>query len=660
MLWRSNLTTRHIRHGGKTLKALGFLSCYHSSPKVSETLEFSRENANQDGGFQGVSVKPLKHDTVNSVLRNCPSDLLALNFFMWCAKQNNYFHDARAIDYMVGVVEKLSVRFEGVRGIIRGLESVSCVIKPQVFLLLMRIFWRGGMYDKVFDVYEGMRDFGFVPNTFADNVVMDVCFKHGCVDKAIEVLKETPNPNFLSFNIALDNLCKMGDFVNLKVVIRMMMRRGFYPNTVTLANILNGFCKAGNVAEGFQVLGLMIHLGISVSANVWSMLINGFFRSRQPRKAAKLYNKMLETGCCPSIVTYTTLVKGFWECGMTSDAVRMLNTVKSKGLAPDIVLCNVMIDLFTKMGRYDDALDVFGSLSEQELVPDRYTFSSIVSKTCLSRRFDLLEMIGNGTAIELDLVACNSFLNYFYKTRDPSSAVKVYKLMTEAGVTVDSYSFVGVLYALCGEGRASYAINVYNGLVKNYPRLVDAHVHTAIIDGLIKLRKYDHAEHLFRQCILKKYPIDVVSYTVAIRGLVLSRRIEEAYCLFCRMKESGVSPNARTYETIICGLCKAKDTKKAKRLLRELVKEGMEMNQDTLIRVYELLSRSRQGFLEFSWLFETWSSGTMKSLGNSKPGFVNVDSSIVRAKNGDPSALDDMVMDACRVDDWSDMAASAG
>lgn len=600
MLWRCNW----VKPRRKILNALSFSSIHgHFSLKAKEISEISRENT---ACSRGVAPKPpLTHDNVYSRLRESPCDLKTLDFFFWCAKQNNYFHDDRAFDHMVGVVEKLTLEYNGIDRIIEGLKTLGCAIKPRVLLLLLEIFWRGHIYDKAIEVYKSMNGFGYVPNTRAMNMMMDVLFKHNLVDRALEVFEGIRVRNFFSFDIALSHLCSRGDLVCVKIVLKMMIREGFYPNSERFGQILGVFCRAGCVAQGFQVVGLMICSGISVPVHVWSMLVSGFFRSGEPQKAVDLFNKMIQIGCSPNLVTYTSLIKGFMDFGMVDEAFTVLSTVQTKGLDPDIVLCNVMIHTFTKLGRFEDARKVFSSLKKRKLVADQYTFASMVSSLCVSRDFNLFTSIADGTKTELDLVSGNSLLNGFCKVGNTFEAMKVIRYMSNQDFAVDCYTFTGYLTALCRGGAPEKAVNMYISMIRKKIRL-DAHVHTAIIDCLIERGDYNAAIHLFNRCISEKYPLDVVSYTVAIKGLVRAKRIDEACSLLSKMKEDGIMPNPRTYRTIISGLCEEKEKDRVKKILWECIEEGVELDPNTKLKVISLLSRYRRDLSEFRSVFEKW------------------------------------------------------
>ncbi|KAJ4915979.1 putative pentatricopeptide repeat-containing protein [Raphanus sativus] len=586
MLWRCSW----IKQRRKLINTLSFSSFHtHSSPKPNQTSQLS---------------PPLTHDDVYSRLRASSPDLKTLTFFIRCAKQNNYFHDDRAFNHMVSVVERLTHQHKSIDGIIEGLILSGCAIKPRVLLLLLEIFWRGHVYDKAIEVYRGMSRFGYVPNTRAMNMMMDVLFKYDLVDRALEVLQGIRVRNFFSFDIALSHLCSKKDLVRVKMVLKMMIREGFYPNGERFGQVLGVFCRKGCVAaEGLQVVGMMICSGVSVSVNVWSMLVSGFFRSGEPGKAVELVNKMVRIGFSLNLVTYTSLIKGFMDSGMVGEALGVVSVVQSKGLAPDIVLCNAMIHMFTRLGRFDEARKVF--LYSLKRGADRYTFATMLSSLCLSKDFDLGITIGTET--ELDLVMGNSLMNYLCKVGNATAALKVFRDMSNRDLALDCYTYTGFLAALCRGEAPRDAVNMYNEIVKRKSGVrLDARFHTVMIDSLVELGEYGAAIRLFNRCVLERREVDVVTYTVAIKGLVRGGRMEEACSLLEKMRGDGVMPNARTYRTVISGLCEEKDKDGLREVLRGCVEEGVELDPNTKFKVVSLLSRYPRDCSEFRSVFEKW------------------------------------------------------
>lgn len=551
----------------------------------------NRLNQNAERKYSETGQVILTNELVHTTLLNCPSDLVALSFFLWCAKQPDFFHSATAFDYMVGVVSRLMKRYETVNGVVGGLESVGNVTKAQTFLLLLRIYWRGGMYELVFEAFDQMGHCGFTPNTFARNVIVDVLFKVGRADVALKVFKETPLPNFLTFNIVLCNLSKIKDFVGIGDAVRRMLRMGYYPNPGTFEGVLNCFCKLGRLAEAYQVLGIMTTLGISMSVNIWTIIVDGFCRLHRTADASSLVKKMKRTGCFPNIVTYTTLIKAYLEAQLFSDASSVLSIIESEGHSPDRVLYNVLIDSLAKIGRYDKALSIFLSLDKQNIYPDSYTFSSLLNVICLSKMFFLLPKLVDGFFVEADLVACNSLLNYLSKAGFPSLALELYDEMLDKGLMPDKYSVLGVLTGLCGSRRIDEAVHLYNGILLNHTG-VDAHIHTVIIDGLIKAGKCHSAIRVFRKTLLEENSLDVVSFTVGIRGLLMVSRHTEALNLYNHMKEVGINPNGHICNLMLFNFCKERNLESVEQMLQEMIDLRIEMSCNNFVRLCNAICRS--------------------------------------------------------------------
>ncbi|KAI4331847.1 hypothetical protein L6164_016801 [Bauhinia variegata] len=522
--WRRLLTTSN-----QIIRTLPLLSFdYHSKPFLHGTYQSNKKISGSELSQNGKML--LTNRIVQSTLLNCQSDLIALSFFLWCAQQHNYFHEAVAFDCILNAVQRLTEQCKTVKGVILELESIGCVTKAKTFLILLRIYWRGGMYEMVFETYEQMESYGFVPNTFARNVVMDILFRIGRADLAFKVLKETLVPNFLTFNIALVHLSKLNDVSRIRHVLRVMLRMGYYPNARTFEMVLNCFCKMERLGEAYQVLGLMIALGITVSVSVWTILINALCQLHRLALAGSLLEKMAETGCSPNVVTYTSLIKAFMESKKVSEAFYFLKAMECSGHFPDLILCNVLIDCLSKVGRYQEAIEVFLSLSKQNLAPDSYTLSSLLSTICLSRRFSLFPELVHGHIIDADLVFFNSLLRYYCKAGFHALVVELYNDIIDRGFTPDKCTFTGLLSGLCAARRVDEAVDVYHGiLMMNYD--VDAYIHTVIMDGLIKVGKFHNAIRVFRKVIMEKYPLDIVSYMVAISGLLRGGRTQEACTL---------------------------------------------------------------------------------------------------------------------------------
>lgn len=568
-----------------------FLSSFHTfySPNcsvVNSTFKKVQETSNV--------IIVLTPKCVNSTLKNCPSDLIALSFFLWCARQPGYFHDKFTFHGMVDVVGRLTQRFLSVKQIIRQLQCVGFVKKPQALLILLRIYWCGGVdyYKFVFEAFDEMNEDGYTPNTFARNIVMDVMFKIGHASEALRFLNETRVLNFLSFSIAVCNLCKLDDIDNVRNVLRIMLRKGYYLTTELISVVLNCYCKLGRLNEALQLLGFMVTSGIPISVYIRSILVDGFCRSGRLVTASSLLENMVRAGFLLDVVTCTSLIRGFMKTGNLFMASSLFKKLKQQGCSPDLVLYNVLIDCLSKAGRYDDALAVFFSLPKRKLTPDSYTYCSITSAITLSRKFSLLPSVIGGHSVKADLAVFNSLVNYFCKAGCPSHAVELYNLLVDEDYVPDRYTYAGLLIGLCGlEKSIDVAVNVYHGIIRSQ-FVVDAHIHTIIVNGLIKSGSINKGIKLLEAAAVENYPLDVVAYTVAIRALLRVGSSAAACRLYEQMKRHGVIPNANVCKVLLYSLCKVRDFLMLKKILQDMVDAKILLDENTFSMIQRYSFRS--------------------------------------------------------------------
>ncbi|CAA7406576.1 unnamed protein product [Spirodela intermedia] len=510
---------------------------------------------------------------VETSLSNCPSDIVALSLFLWCARQPQYSHGPGSFDLMVGVLDRLTNRFGSVSGILKELDSVGCPRKPQIFLMLMRIYWRGGMHGLVLETFDEMSAHNYVPNVFARNIALDTLFKLGSVRRAFDFFADTPFPNFLTFSIAIGNLCELDDWLGARAVLRLMVKQRFDPDVGTLSRVLICLEKSTRLMEVLQLVGFMVVSGKQLSVPIWTILIGTFCQLGRAEYASELLGKMADSGCSPTVITYTTVIKGLLECQLSDEAFHLLDLMLSNGYQPDLVLCNVLVDFFCKSKRYDDAIGVILCLQEWNLKPDSYTLSSMMRILCAYGKIELIPKLIATFGIPVDLVACNFLMHILCKTGFPYKAVEFYDDMVDRGFIPDNFSFAGLLNGLCRSGRVDDAVKVYTGILLN-GNSVDAHVHTVVFNGLIKGGKAHTAIRLFRKAVSENFALDMVSYTAIVYGMFRGGRSEEGCSLLSEMKQLGWEPGMPTYSMMLRGLFRARKFGAIRSLVKSMADSG--------------------------------------------------------------------------------------
>ncbi|KAL6906312.1 hypothetical protein ACP4OV_003913 [Aristida adscensionis] len=530
---------------------------------------------------------------VDAAVARCPSDALALSFFLWCARRPGYFHPPSSFDRLLPAAARLASSVGTAHSLLSELQALGCPIRPHTFLLLLRLYWRGGLYPLVLQLFDQMPLWGFSPNAFACNVVLDVRLRMGDVEAARRVLRDNPSPNYLTYAIVLTHLCRAGDWSGVRSCFVEMLQLGFFPSAASLAAIFACCSKAGTMSELLQLISFAHVSGCQLTSAMWTSLIGRMCHDGRLEEACRTLVKMADSGSSPTVVTYTPLVRGFLRAGRNDMVSELLGSMVSAGCKPDLVLYNVLMDCMLKEGRYDDALDIYMQIHGSQIKPDAYTLSTLVRVLQLSKKIDLLPRLILASDIPYDLVACNSMLASLCKSGFPSEAIWFYFDMIDLGIRPDSYTYVGLLDSLCQLGRVNQAISFYGSIIESHPES-NAYVHAAILFGLVRQGQNVTALRILREAAFKHYALDAMCYAIVLHGLFQARLVEEARRLFDQIKRSGMASNTSIYNVMLRGLCRTRDAHAIKQLLTEMELADVELDSISFNAVVVFLIKSQQ------------------------------------------------------------------
>ena len=476
---------------------------------------------------------------------------------------------------MVPVLDRMTSKFGSVSGILDALETIGCRKKPQIILILMRVYWQGGMHRLVLESFNEMSANNYAPNLFARNVALDALFKTGGLKVALEFLEKTESPNFFTFRVAITNLCEVGDWLRAIKVLRIMTKGRFVPDHAIFTRILICLQKKGRFMELLQLAGFLIVSGKKISVSMWTILIDALCKLDRAECASQLLGKMVNYECSPNVITYTVVIKGLLEARLPEKAFYLLDVMLSKGLDLDMVLCNVLIDFLCKSKRYDDAIELIICLQEWNLKPDSYTLPSLMNLLCTYGQIELIPRFIDVLDISVDLVACNSLMHILCKAGFPSNAIDFYDDVVESGFMPDNYSYAALLSALCRSGRVDDAVRVYKGILLR-GSFLDAHVHTIVFNGLIRGGQPHTAINLFRKAVRGNFGLDSVSFAALVYGMLRKRGLEEAYNLISEMRQLGWELSIPTYKMMIHEFLKRGKFLTVNRLVKAIIESGNE------------------------------------------------------------------------------------
>ncbi|KEH35571.1 pentatricopeptide (PPR) repeat protein [Medicago truncatula] len=360
-----------------------------------------------------------------------------------------------------------------------------------------------GYTKKAIESFVRMREFGVEPDAHMYNTILREMLNEKLLELALALyttmLKSNVEPNFYTYNMLIDGICKRGEVKGAQELLDEMKRVGFPPSDMISCNVvLNGFCKTGRLKEALSFVWLIKKDGFSLNRNSYTSLINGFFKARRYREARVWYTKMFEEGIVPDVVLYAIMIRGLSEEGRVGEAGKMLEEMNQIGLTHDAYCYNVVIQGLCDVGMVVEAKELFNRMEKLGCELSIVTFNALINGLCKAKNLE-------------------EAMNLFYKMDVGRKYSFRFSLSQGSCQVSDGASLQKKVKEMCEAGQ----------ILKAYKLITD------------------HAGDL---------RLDIISYNILINAFCLDREFNAAYNLFEELQKKGLSPDSVTYGTIIKGL----------------------------------------------------------------------------------------------------------
>ncbi|XP_062190774.1 pentatricopeptide repeat-containing protein At1g73710 [Phragmites australis] len=287
---------------------------------------------------------------------------------------------------------------------------------------------------------------------------------------------------------------------------------------------------------------------------------------------------------------------------------------------------NTMIDLYGKAGQLKDALDMFMDMPAHGIMADTYTFNTLINVFGLSGNMAQAEALFGSMVvrgIKPDTKTYNVMMTVFASRGDSEGVLKYYHQIGKEGLHADPVSYRIVLQALCERKMVREAEDVVEWILNNdsfvheqsLPIVMKMYVDlgllneantfferhcrvkgvssknvAAIMDAFAEKGLWEEAEHIFysERGVGNK---DIVEYNVMVKAYGQAKQYDRVSSLLESMKESGVSPDSCTYNSLIQMFSVGGFPQIAKKLLDEMKNAGFKPKCETYCAVTRSYSR---------------------------------------------------------------------
>jgi len=215
-------------------------------------------------------------------------------------------------------------------------------INDVIYCSLLKGFAREKKLDRVFAVFQDMKNKGVEMSLVALNTVMDACARVGRMEKVPAVWGEMCyhgiKPNIITYSTVMKGHCQAGDVhAALALMDEMQRETALKPDEIMYNSLLDG-CFQHNLAdEGLRLLNEMQVKGVKPSNFTLSVLVKLLSRARKPLH--NIFGLVQDISqkheFKPNVHVYTSLIQACVSNRQLPRAIETLKTMVREQVRPD-------------------------------------------------------------------------------------------------------------------------------------------------------------------------------------------------------------------------------------------------------------------------------------------------------------------------------------
>lgn len=348
------------------------------------------------------------------------------------------------------------------------------------------------------------------------------------------------------FNSLIRSYAEAGLFKESMKIFHNMKCIAVLPSNVTFNSVLSILLKRGRTNMALKVYDEMLQTyGVSPDTCTFNVLIRGFCKNNMVDEGFRFFKEMTSFDCVPDVLTYNTLVDGLCRAGKVRIARNLVNGMSKncEGFNANVVTYTTLIRGYCMKQDVDEALVVLEEMSSRGIEPNMITYNTLIKGLCEAQKLD--------------------------KVKDVLERMK-----GDGGFSPDTFTFNTIIHSHCCAGNFDEAWNVFERM-KKFKVPVDSASYSTLIRSSCEKGDYDVAEKLFDELFEKE--------------ILLSK--------------FGSKPLAASYSPIFQYLCKNGKTKKAERVIRQLMKRG---TQDPQSYQTVIMGHCKEGAYEKGYGILVW------------------------------------------------------
>ncbi|KAG6479116.1 hypothetical protein ZIOFF_062576 [Zingiber officinale] len=378
------------------------------------------------------------------------------------------------------------------------------------------------------------------------------------------------------------------------------------------SNSIDHACKQGNLKQAFRSLPL--HW--PPHQHAYSSILDLCASEKAPFQGQQLHSHILKsTALRRHGFLCTKLVFMYGKCGRLLDAEKLFDEMPHRS----IFAWNALIGAYASTNQQSLAIGSYRDMRAEGLLPDACTLASVlkacgaledvcvgtevhglaiktglhltgfVSNALIAMyakcgRFGSARLLFDRMSVETDVVSWNSMISACLKDQQFFEALNLFREMQKVGVSMNSYTVVGVLQACAELSQSKLGMEIHASLLKN-TRKLEIYESNSLVVLYARCGRIHNAIRVFEEMDEK----DNVSWNSILAGYVQNGLYQESIKFFSDIIQSGFEPDQVSIITCASASGRLGNFSIAKQIHAYAIKHGFSVDLqvgNTLIDMY--------------------------------------------------------------------------
>ncbi|OVA06546.1 Pentatricopeptide repeat [Macleaya cordata] len=324
-----------------------------------------------------------------------------------------------------------------------------------------------GLLDTGIKLHELSNKTRLIEYTIVRNTLIEMYSKCRLVDKALEVFKQIPEKNVISWTSIISGLRINNRSLEALKFFRQM-KLSLKPNLVTLVAALSACARVGALTYGKEIHAHVLRSGLGFEEFIpnslldlyvrcgrmdyawvqfnahkekdvssWNIILTGYAERGDGKLASDLFQRMIDEGVNPDEITFIALFCACSKSGMVDEGLEYFNVMKNRySITPNLKHYACIVDLLGRAGFLQEAVEF---IEKMPMKPDPAVWGALLNSCRIHKQVELGELAAK-CIFEMDSESVGYYVllcNLYSDSGKWYEVARVRKMMNERGLTVD-------------------------------------------------------------------------------------------------------------------------------------------------------------------------------------------------------------------------------